>query len=495
MVTTYMFQRIRTLQAEGKSNRAIARELGLDKKTVAKYLKCNAPPRYTKRQAPTKEDPFAAFAAAARGHLALAPELTGPELYLLLLEQGYRGSERTVERRLGAIRAAKPKERFFEQVYEPGEQAQFDFKEKVTIPFLDGPRIVQILLGTFPFSDSAYAKAFPYLNFEAFIDGVHSTFEKAGGLTANVRIDNLSPCVAKIRSGSDRLYTAGFQRAIAYYGFGVLPCRPGKGSDKGDVERDIRTHSRRIRNAVRVTGRVFVDFDDLNGWLDAHMEKTRTQSSRDRLVVERAALLPLPPRDAAVLCKVETTPASSYGIVRMSKSAYSVPDEAIGVPCRVELSGFEAVIYRVGGDGEEIARHPRKPDGDSSIQIGHVLPSLIRKPGAMVRWAHREILFPLPGFRRFHEHLKTLDGVNAEREFLRAVNLVHHVQLADIGAGMELVVEAASTSPIADLKQVLGLGDKDVLASMKAAASTQPVINPELAQYDQLIPQLEEESA
>jgi len=115
-----MFQRIRTLQSEGKSNRAIARELGLDKKTVAKYLKCNAPPRYTKRQAPTKEDPFAAFAAAARGHLALA--LTGPELYLLLLEQGYQGSERTVERQLGAIRASKPKERFFEQVYGPGEQ-------------------------------------------------------------------------------------------------------------------------------------------------------------------------------------------------------------------------------------------------------------------------------------------------------------------------------------------------------------------------------------
>jgi transposase len=494
MMSQYMFHRVRELAAAGTSARGIAKALGIDKKTVAKYLQSNAPPRYTPRRAPTKADPFAAFAAAARGHLANAPELTGPELYLLLLEQGYQGSERTVERRLAAFRAEKPKERFFEQVYEAGEQAQFDFKEKVTIPFRDGPRVVQLVIGTLPFSDCAYAKAFPFCNFEAFIDGIHSTYEKAGGLTRNIRIDNLSPCVAKIRSGADRLYTAAFQRAIAYYGFGVLPCAPGKGSEKGDVERDIRTHARRIRNAIRVTGRVFVDFDDLNDWLDAHMEKTRTPSSRERLVIERQALLPLPPRDTSILCRVETTPASSYGIVRVSKSAYSVPDTAIGLSCRVELSGYEAVIYRIGGDGREVARHPRKIDGESSILLAHVLPSLIRKPGAMVRWAHRDILFPLPGFKRFYGHLKSLTGINAEREFLRAVNLVQHVQLQDIGAGMELVLETGGANPVAELRRILGL-DGDAQAAMEAASAAQPVINPELSQYDQLIPELEDQSA
>jgi transposase len=477
------------------SARGIAKTLGLDKKTVAKYLKSNAPPRYTPRQAPTKQDPFSDFAAATRGYLANAPELTGPELYLLLIDLGYRGSERTVERRLAAIRAEKPKERFFEQVYEPGEQAQFDFKEKVTIPFRDGPRIVHIVIGTLPFSDCAYAKAFPFCNFEAFIDGIHSTFAQAGGLTKNVRIDNLSPCVAAIRRGNERIYTSAFQRAIAYYGFGVLPCAPGKGSEKGDVERDIRTHARRIKNAIRVTGRVFRDFADLNDWLNAHMDKTRTPSSKERLSLERTTLRPLPPPDDTVLCRIETTPASSYGIVRISKSAYSVPDTAIGLTCRVQLSGYEAVIYRVGDITHEVARHPRKPDGEHSLLLEHVLPSLIRKPGAMVRWAHRDILFPLPGFKRFYGHLKNLHGVNAEREFLRAVNLVQHVQLDDIGAGMELVLQAGDgPDPVGELRKILGF-DADAKAVMTAAAAAQPSINPELAQYDQLIPDLEEQSA
>ena len=489
-----MFERIRTLHSLGLSNRAIARELGIDKKTVAKYQKSNAPPRYKVRQAPTKEDPFKAYAAVAQGYLSSAPELTGPELYLLLLEQGYQGSERTVERRLGAIRAEKPKERFFQQVYEPGEQAQFDFKERVEVPFRDGVRIVYLFFGTLPFSDAAFVKAFPFCNFEAFIDGVHSTFEQAGGLTENVRIDNLAPCVSKVKKGNERIYTAGFRRAITHYGFGVLPCRPGKGSDKGDVERDIRTNARRLRNAMRVTGRVFVDYDDMNAWLTAQMEKTRTQSSRDRLATERKKLKPLPPRDVDVLCKVETTLVSNYGVVRVSRSSYSVPDPAIGRTCRVVLSGYEATIYRVGGDGGVIARHPRKPDGENSILLEHVLPSLIRKPGAMVRWAHREILFPLPGFRRFYDYLKAIDGVAAEREFLRAVNLVHNVPIEDLGAGMQLVVEEGSLNPVLDLKKTCGL-DNDATATMAAATAAQPIITPELSQYDQLIPKLEKESA
>jgi len=60
---------------------------------------------------------------------------------LHIQEKGYTGSLRTVERRVAEIRSSKPKERFFEQEYCPGEQSQFDFKEKVAIPFKDGEHI------------------------------------------------------------------------------------------------------------------------------------------------------------------------------------------------------------------------------------------------------------------------------------------------------------------------------------------------------------------
>ena len=43
-------------------------------------------------------------------------------------------SDRTIGGSSASI--AKPKDRFFEQQYEPGEQSQFDFKE--SYDFLDG---------------------------------------------------------------------------------------------------------------------------------------------------------------------------------------------------------------------------------------------------------------------------------------------------------------------------------------------------------------------
>ena len=39
------------------------------------------------------------------------------------------------------------------------------------------------------------------------MDGVHSFFEVIGGLTENIRFDNLSPVVKKVLKGDARLYT------------------------------------------------------------------------------------------------------------------------------------------------------------------------------------------------------------------------------------------------------------------------------------------------
>ncbi|MBK9039027.1 MAG: hypothetical protein IPL83_07690 [Bdellovibrionales bacterium] len=64
------------------------------------------------------------------------------------------------------------------------------------------------------------------------MDGVHSFFEKIGGQTKNIRIDNLSPCVKRVKKDGGRDYTDAFNRAIKYYDFGVLPCSPGRGNEK-----------------------------------------------------------------------------------------------------------------------------------------------------------------------------------------------------------------------------------------------------------------------
>ena len=318
-------------------------------------------------------------------------------------------------------------------------------------------------------------------------DGIHNFFEEIGGMTENIRFDNLSPCVKKVLKGSERLYTDSFKRATDYYGFGLLPCAPGKGSEKGDVERDIRTFSTRIKNRISHDGVVFKDFQDANNWLRAFMQERRTDLMAVKLEVEKLQLKTLPIKEDGVLCQVETMTVNSHGSVRISKSAYSVPDFWIDKACEVIIGAYDVNIRLIGHKGE-LAVHPRKPDGEHSLLLEHVLPSLVRKPHAMVRWAHRAILFPSPICNKFYQRLQKLEGYGAEREYLRAFNLVLQMPLTEVIAGMELVLESGSEKLFEDLRTLL-FGERRPCDVIEITFNHGLVpIKPELSQYDSLIP-------
>lgn len=490
MVSLHMFQKIRNLRGQGKSQATIARELEIDPKTVAKYVRSNTPPKYKVRTKSTRPDPLQGFETKVKNWLTRTPTLTDQEIFELLIPEGYKGSERTINRRMKALRKQEEAERYFEQEYTPGEQSQFDFKEKVILPFVDGDRLVHLHFGTLPFSDACFVKGYPFKNYECYIDGVHSFFEDIEGMTEKIRFDNLSPCVKKILKGDRRLYTDDFKRAIGYYDFGLLPCRPGKGSDKGDVERDIRTFANRVKNRVSHERLVFRDWEHLNGWLAGYMRERQKPETLLKLAEERKKLKALPPREEGVLCKIQVGPASSHGTIRFGKSTYSVPDSMIGKGCRTVIGAYEVRIEltETHNHSREIVVHPRKVDGEHSILLEHVLPSLIRKPHAMVRWAHRRILFPTPVCDKFYQRLRKVDDYSAEREYLRAVNLCLNTTFSEIIAGMELVLETKSQNLFDDLRELL-FGERRPADIIEITGRlNQSPLKPELSQYDSLIP-------
>ncbi len=486
MVSAYMFEKIRKLKSEGKNKTEIAQELGLNWKTVDKYLKSNTPPVYKARDKITRSDPFASFLPRVEALLEIIPDLSDREIFEFIWADGYRGSERTVNRRLSEMRAQKPKERFFEQEYVAGEQSQFDFKERVDLPFIDGPRIIYLHVSTLPFSDTFRVRAYPSTNFECFMDGVHSFFEGLGGRTKNIRIDNLSACVARVLKGQERKWTAAFARAIKHYGFGVLPCNPGRGNEKGDVERDIRTFISRLRHQVQMQNIVFKDWDHVNLWLLDFCENLQGKESKERLLEEKKSLEILSQRSDGVLSRTETVSGSLLGTIRIMKSAYSVPDQYIGLTMRAVPGPYFLKVYR----GKElIATHPRKPEGENSVLLEHVLSSLLRKPRAMIRWTHRAILFPHPIFEKYYQRLLTLDASSAEREFLKSMNLIYHVALPDIQAGLELVMEHHKDDYFEHLKKLLLTERRP---SPENVIALRP-LKPNLVQYDFFIPQSKKE--
>jgi transposase len=479
-----MFHRIRELKNKGLNKSQIAKELSIDPKTVRKYLKTNTPPEYKSRQKSTRDNPLIGFEDRVEKYLET--KLSAVEVFELLVESGYKGSERTLNRFVSKFKLEKPKERFFEQEYEAGEQSQFDFKECVEMPFVGGARVIHLHFGTLPYSDTCFIHAYPFKNFECYMDGIHRFFEKIGGQTKNIRIDNLSPCVSDVLKGRSRKYTQRFERAIKYYGFGVLPCSPGKGNEKGDVERDIRTYSARIKNLVANQNIIFKNFDHLNDWLYQYMLTRQKQDNKTKLEVEVGCLQVLPAWAEDIICRIHIAPSSSFGTVRIGPCAYSVPDNMIKTGCRTVIGPYDVKIFQIGTPNFVV--HPRKADGVNSVILEHVLSSLIRKPQALVRWAHREILFPKPVFKKFYDQLKSIDSMIAEQEFLKSINLVHHCPLSEIAAGMELVLEANEINLFENLRDLL-LGERrpnNVIDFIKKL--NQEPLKPNLSDYDELIP-------
>ena len=116
------------LHRQGLSVSAIARQVGIDRKTVRTYIaKGLEPPAYKKRPpAPSLVDGFEPY---LRERLAAYPSLTARRLLRELKDRGFPGSYSVVRdrvRELRPVRSAGYEARFETP---PGEQAQVDFAQ------------------------------------------------------------------------------------------------------------------------------------------------------------------------------------------------------------------------------------------------------------------------------------------------------------------------------------------------------------------------------
>jgi transposase len=114
------------LHRQGVSVSAIARQVGIDRKTVRKYIERGLePPMYGPR--PPWASKIAPFTRYLRERLAAFPQLTGRRLHRELRELGYTGGYSILNDFLRDIRPTEPA--LFEVRFEtpPGRQAQVDF--------------------------------------------------------------------------------------------------------------------------------------------------------------------------------------------------------------------------------------------------------------------------------------------------------------------------------------------------------------------------------
>jgi transposase len=346
------------LRRQGLSISAIAREVGLDRKTIRKYVErgLEAPIYGPRQPRPTLLDPFTAY---LRERVKAYPGLTGQRLFRELKELGYPGGYTAVTDYLRDVRpAADPR---FELRFEtpPGEQAQVDFA-RFQVVFTGEPttpRVVWLFSLVLGCSRLIWARFVVHQDLATVLRCHAAAFEALGGVPREVLYDRMRTVVIGEPTPGGIVYNRALVDLARHYGFHPKACQPYRAKTKGKVERPFRY----IREDFFLA-RSFRDLDDLNGqlrhWLD-RVANPRVHATTRRVVNEAFAeekphLRPLPLAPFRSVLRLERR-ISRDGMVSVGGNFYSVPDATRRRVVEVHTLAEEVRIFE---DGALLAAHP-----------------------------------------------------------------------------------------------------------------------------------------
>ena len=291
---------VRVMARQGKGIREIAREMGISRNTVRRYLREGGTPTYKARSArPTKLDSYKDY-LVERVRQARPMWLPATVLLREIHERGYRGGISQLKAYLAPMKPVKndggPVVRFETA---PGHQMQVDF-----ITFRR-KHPLSAFVATLGYSRMSFVQFGVAQDFEAVRDGLIAACAYFGGVPREVLFDNMKAVVLERDTygpGRHRFHPGLLQLADEL-GFVPRLCRPYRARTKGKVERFNRYLRESFYNplASRVRGMV-LDAATANrfvlDWL-AEVANVRTHATlkerpKDRWQDDLAQLTPLP---------------------------------------------------------------------------------------------------------------------------------------------------------------------------------------------------------
>ncbi|MCC5888411.1 MAG: IS21 family transposase [Gammaproteobacteria bacterium] len=299
MLTEELLVEIKVLARQGRSIRAIARELGIARNTVRSYLRGDVPNRAGAFGRPRKLAPFEDW-LRRRVDAAQPLRLPATVLHRELQAIGYSGTERTVQRFIKALyplETPEPAERFETP---PGHQAQMDWGEYR----LNGQKIYAFV-GVLGHSRWMYVEYVESTQSDVLIECHRRMFGDFGGVPHEILYDNMRTVVSRRDAygrGRHRFHDALWSLA-AECGFRPRLCRPYRPQTKGKVERSVHYVESSFFNPL-ITRLAFegqsVDLDLVNAearqWVGSianqRIHGTTGERPRDRLETDREAMSP-----------------------------------------------------------------------------------------------------------------------------------------------------------------------------------------------------------
>jgi transposase len=287
----------------GKSKSAVARELGVSRDTIHRWIRAGGldralediPVQYGPRPpVPTKLDTYKPIIET---RLAAYPELSAVRLLEEVRAAGYTGGYTQLKELVRRLRPTPPPEAQVRFETPAGRQAQVDFAE---FRFPWGKRYA--LLVVLGYSRLLWCRFAPRQDMRTLLGGLEDAFLAFGGVPRELLFDQMKAVITRdLRlQGGALVHNLEFLRFTHHWGFTPRACRPYRAQTKGKVERPVRY----VRGNL-VYGRTFLNDADLAqqcaDWLErvANVRRhgTTDEPPRERFERdERAQLQPLPAR-------------------------------------------------------------------------------------------------------------------------------------------------------------------------------------------------------
>ena len=314
---------------------------------------------------PTQLDLYLPF---VRDILAQYPRLRATRLFEMVRARGYPGSVVQLRRVVRTLRPSVTPTLYRRLTTLPAEEAQIDWGAFGMIRIGHGTRPLSGFVMVLSYSRALSALFTLDQTLESFlrghVDAFHGLF---AGVARTLVYDNLRSAVLE-RQGSAIRFHPRLLELAGHYHFAPRPCTPGRGNEKGKIERQIQY----LRDAF-FAARSFADVDDLNAqfrrWREeiAHQRphpEQRDQSVAQVFAQEQPRLLPLPahPFDTEALRAVAS---GKTPYVRFDRNSYSIPHTHVRRPLTLLAS---ATTVRLVAGADEIARHTRSYDTGQTIE-------------------------------------------------------------------------------------------------------------------------------
>lgn len=462
-----------------------AAKAGMSPKTARKYLqnpRINSESKEVRKWR-TRNDPFAQDWPAIEDLLENAPGLQAKTILIWLVEKNPNKYQdkllRSLQRRLKEWKALKgdAKKVIFPQTLYPGRQSQSDCTWMNEVQITINGEIFKHLLFHFMLPYSRWETV--SICFSESLDSLTAGYEEAvwklGAVVLEHRTDNLSAATHQL--GSKRIFNDNWEGFLSHYG--VIPSRnnPGESQENGSVEKSHDLLKNAISQQLMLRGsRDFSTVLEYENFLEKVIQ-TRNVGRELKLSEEYKFMKALPERkwNAPKIVSARVSPSSTVTVL---KGVYSVPSRLISLLLHAYVYANEVVLYY---GNKEVQKMPRLPkEGGADINYRHIAGHLLRKPGAFMHYQYHDSLFPRIIFRQVYDLLLKGSVRTGAKRYLEILNYAAITNEHDVAMALELLIEAKQPPILSSIKELID--------NAKQKLPMVSVQQPNLEQYDQLIP-------